>query len=745
MKPDVTWQEHLWRGLAAVMALLVPSLVAYTVYDQIRMPAFVLALDWQTGVIREVNRGSLADTAGFWPGDIVLTVDGAPLNELSMTRIENVPVEIERDGQRLTLELPVVPIVTLNLFPLVSSAIVALAYWGSSVLLLVRRSQQKQIRLIFLAAQTLAITLLLPIAYNYPRFMPQWALDLSVACLFLSAPLILHHCVTFPIELGAPRQRRWVLSLLYALALLNVIAWFGVPGLGTRPGAISTALVIAAALVAAIYVYVRRASSDDRRRLRLILFSTLLAGGPPLLFYLAPAILNYPYHIPLWMIGFFTLVIPPTYLYAILQHNLFGIDHLLNRALVHALLSLSILLLYLGPFVLIYRFRPNDMLAQMMVAAGLTLLVGLSFDWTRTRVQRWVDLFFYGGWYDYPHVVETISDALAHCIKREQLTRALTHQTPAMMQLNSGQLYISQASIVPPPAASLQQMQFPLTFQGQIHGVWIAGPRRDGQDLSDADRRILKTLARQAETALGNVLLVEALRRQLEEIRASREILALAQRQLLRSREAERARLARELHDGPLQNLIGLNMQLGLLLASDKVDTPVTDELEDMRAKVQYLLADLRQVCAELRPPMLDTLGLGAALRALSEDWSVQHNIPIRLDLPADAALRVLPGEAAVNIYRVAQEALTNVARHAQAHTVNLSLHWDATHLTLTIQDDGQGFVLPDVFSDLAVQGHFGLVGIQERVNLIGGQLAIESSPHRGATVRITWQTTNEE
>jgi signal transduction histidine kinase len=242
---------------------------------------------------------------------------------------------------------------------------------------------------------------------------------------------------------------------------------------------------------------------------------------------------------------------------------LFDIDRILNRTLVYAILSLVILLLYLGPFLLLWRFSPNDWLAQLFMIVGLTLLIGWSFDWTRARIQRGVDRFFYGGWYDYPGVVETISDALARCIERAQLNDVLTRRVPELMQLREGQLVNwSTHQLVNPRDAELE---FPLAFQGEPRALWRVHAHRNGEDFTDADRRILATIAHQAETALANVLLVETLRAQLDEIRASRETLAQAQHQLLRSREEERARLARELHDGPLQDLVGLNMQLGLL------------------------------------------------------------------------------------------------------------------------------------------------------------------------------------
>jgi signal transduction histidine kinase len=451
---------------------------------------------------------------------------------------------------------------------------------------------------------------------------------------------------------------------------------------------------------------------------------------------------------PDWMVGPLIIISPLGYLLAIARDNLFGIDRVLNRALVYAILSLGILALYLGPFLLLYRFLPQDVLAQVFTVAALTLGVGLGFDWTRARVQRLVDRFFYGGWYDYPGVVETISDALARCIERAQLMDVLTRRVPALMQLHEGALQIEEQPAPQLPCSPAPCLEFSLTFQEQPHAVWLVAAHRNGEDFTAADRRILATLARQAETALGNVLLVETLRAQLDEIRASRETLAQTQRQLLRSREDERARLARDLHDGPIQDLVGLNMQLGLLLASldnfQNCPTPV-ESLAGMRAEVRELLGELRRVCTELRPPMLDTMGLGAALRVLAEDWSAQNNIALQLDLPPDARLRALPSEVAVNLYRVAQEVLSNVVRHAHARSAALQLALDDSRVALTIRDDGCGFVAPATLHELVAHGHFGLVGMSERVALIGGELQIESAPGKGTTIQVVWQMTNDK
>jgi len=449
------------------------------------------------------------------------------------------------------------------------------------------------------------------------------------------------------------------------------------------------------------------------------------------------------YRFPTWFLAALLVFNPLCYAYAITRQDVFGVDRLLNRTLVYMILSLGIFSLYLGPLLLLYQFLPKNILLQMMVVSGLTLFVGWTFDWGRTRTQRFVDRLFFGGWYDYPGVVETISDALASSIERVQITEVLTRQIPQMMQLNSANLWIGEPNATYPQTPP-QQERFRFRFQSQVPAQWTVSVHKDGSDLTENDQRILSTLARQAEIALNNILLIETLRQQLNEIQESREILSQTQRQLLRSREDERARLARELHDNPIQSLVGMNIQLGLLLNSEHIQEPLRDTLEEMRSEVRALTSELRQVCAELRPPILDALGLGAALRAHAEDWSCETGVETHLDIHADAVFRELSGEVALNLYRVAQEALVNVTRHARASKVTITLHWQGSQLNMKIQDDGCGFTLPDTLSGLPAKDHFGMVGMRERTQLIGGNWSLESAPGEGTRVQVIWENNNQ-
>ena len=727
----MTAREHLARLSLLALTLAVLAVIGLVIVAQWRAVTLDCELDPQTGIIRAVPQDSLCNFAGAQPDDVVLRVDGVPFAEWKNPDAENHLFEIRRADDTLVLEMPFTPYALVNLPALLSALLVTLTYWGVGAFALGRRPRQFQVRLFFLLLQSAALGLVFFLAYPQSTYRPAWMEIASVLGLHFAGALVLHYYLTFPVMLGAPRQRRAILGLVYGLMLVSLAVRLGLGEWGVRVSFLYNTAEIVAALLVQLYAYARRATPDGRRRLRLVIFGNLATAIPPLFFYLIPAILGSTERMPGWLVGLWLIIAPLCYFAAMARHNVFGIDRLLNRTIVYAILSFGILLLYLGPFLLVYRFAPNDWLAQVWLAAGLTLLVGLSFEWTRARVQRGVDRFFYGGWYDYPGVVETISGALAHCIERAQWVEVLTRRVPALMLLREGKVSAGET----PPVAG--ELAVPLTFQNTIRATWVVGARRDGEEFGAEDHRILTTLARQAETALGNILLVETLREQLAEIRASRETLTQAQHQLLRSREDERARLARDLHDGPIQDLVGLNMQLGLLLADLPNHPDQAGTLQAMRGEVRALLGELRQVCVDLRPPMLDTLGLGAALRAHAEEWSAQTGVAVDLASPPDATLRALPSEVAVNLYRVAQEVLANIARHAHARHVAIRLARDETRLTVTIRDDGCGFDVPANFDELATQGHFGLVGLRERVMLIGGVCVVESAPNAGTTVQI--------
>lgn len=199
--------------------------------------------------------------------------------------------------------------------------------------------------------------------------------------------------------------------------------------------------------------------------------------------------------------------------------------------------------------------------------------------------------------------------------------------------------------------------------------------------------------------------------------------------------EEERRRLARDLHDETVQSLIALNQQIQLaqLAAADGTTALPLDKMQQM---VTQIVADLRRLTHDLRPSYLEELGLVPALNMLARDMSKTLIIPITFHLSGTE--RRLTTIAELALYRIAQEGMRNIARHAQATAATVTLAFTEGVVQLIVQDNGQGFVVPENPTTRVANGHFGLLGIQERAELIGAQMQLHSLPGDGATLTIT-------
>jgi signal transduction histidine kinase len=178
------------------------------------------------------------------------------------------------------------------------------------------------------------------------------------------------------------------------------------------------------------------------------------------------------------------------------------------------------------------------------------------------------------------------------------------------------------------------------------------------------------------------------------------------------AQEEERRRLARDLHDDTIQALIALNQRIQLAQLSTSGE-PAARQLAEMQQMAEQTIGDLRRLTRDLRPIYLEDLGLVTALDMLARDTSQTLNIQV--DFRVSGRERRLSPEIELALYRIGQEGLSNVARHAQASCAQIQLDFSADTTTLSIQDDGRGFTLPESPAEMTGSGHFGLLGIQER------------------------------
>ena len=212
-------------------------------------------------------------------------------------------------------------------------------------------------------------------------------------------------------------------------------------------------------------------------------------------------------------------------------------------------------------------------------------------------------------------------------------------------------------------------------------------------------------------------------------------------RQLLMAQEEERKKISRELHDEIAQTLTGINVQLATL------KTEATTNIKGLRKKiartqrmVEKSVDIVHRFARELRPTVLDDLGLIPALHSFVK--SLAKRTGIHIHLTVFAAVEKLAGDKRTVLYRVAQEALTNVARHAQASLVDVSIEKLPHSICMKIKDDGKSFQV-DRMLNARKNKRLGLLGMRERVEMVGGSFRVESAPGKGTTIRAQIPFTN--
>jgi signal transduction histidine kinase len=252
----------------------------------------------------------------------------------------------------------------------------------------------------------------------------------------------------------------------------------------------------------------------------------------------------------------------------------------------------------------------------------------------------------------------------------------------------------------------------PLLVRGRAIGV-LAAHDKLGADVrfTDTDLRLAETFAARAALAVD----------------LSERIARDSLRRVVEGQELERRRLARELHDETGQALTSI--LLGLKALEERSKDPASRAAtEELRELVVSTLQDVRRLAVELRPSALDDFGLVAALERLAESFAEQTGISV--DFQTALADERLPEEVETALYRIVQESLTNVVKHAQARRVSILLARKDGAVKAVVEDDGQGFDPAEQTDD-----GYGLMGMRERLALLGGRLEVESGHDGGTTI----------
>jgi signal transduction histidine kinase len=574
-------------------------------------------------------------------------------------------------------------------------------------------------------------------------------LALKLQALLLATPSVAMFLL-FPNGQFVPRWSRWVLILtipwnatLFFLPAFDVNTIASLPPLQIALLSLWFSSFLGLGLYSQIYRYRRVSTAVERQQTKWVVFGfglwfvyMLISTVPYVTIGSLPADAPVPWWVPASEMGWFLSlnIVPVTLAIAVTRYRLWEINLFVNRALVYGALSVCIVAIYVlmvGAVGTLLQAQESSAIAFM--ATGL---VAVLFNPLRERLQRWVNRFLYGQRDEPFEVMAHLGQRLEATLAPEMIypviveTVAQTLKLPyAALAVREEDRFVTVESFGKPGG---ELIAYPLTYQSEIVGELLVEQRAEHEAFSEADERLLQSIAAQAGTAVHALQLTADLQR--------------SRQRLVAAREEERRRLRRDLHDGLGPRLAAQMLKIGTsrsLLERDPVSAgQLLTELEN---DTEETLAEIRRFVYDLRPPALDQLGLVGAIEAFVSNIDGQTAVEVQhssredgpiITIDGPEKLDALPAAIEVAAYRIALEGLTNVWRHAQARRCRLSLAIDngsgsrGKQLQLEIVDDGVGMPAQS-------RAGVGLTSMKERAEEIGGMLRIEPAPGGGTRLAV--------
>ncbi len=701
--------------------------------------------------------------------DVVLAVDGRSIELLTRALADfsqpapqwafgqTVVYTIRRDGEQLDVPIQ------LRTYPLGA----ALAReWGAVVAAIVlqltmgfvffKRPNEPIVRAMFLSSAAMVSSSTWSIGLTLADIAGRAGYWLSIVSstgvyilLWVGA---LHAILLFPMPWPPLARQRWIVPALYAAPYLafavvtllvpdpNPLIWQA--KVGRTIGYLQAGYGLAA-IAAAVRSF--RAARDpvSRAQVRWVVTGFVFTFSCAFAFGILPElILGYP--LLSWSLLALTgLFFPIAFAVGILRYRLFDIDVILNRALVYGVLTTVVVALYVvvvGGLSALLETR-----VSFVISLLVTALAAVIFQPLRERLQRAVNRLMYGE-RDEPYLV------LTHLGQRLETTLAPDSILPTIVETVAQTLKLPYAAIsfgdadsqniaaayglppASPPSPALRAtpplspdgvrrergegpevggevLTLPLKYQHDLIGHLHVARRSPDEPFTLAEQHLLNDIARQIGVAAHNVRLTADLQK-------SRE-------RLVTTREEERRRIRRDLHDGLGPALASHSYQLDALLdLIDQNPDAAKKLIANLKAQTRTTLADIRRLVYELRPPALDELGLVAALQA---QWVAQDGLQVSIESPP-GGLPPLSAAVEVAAYRIAMEAVTNAARHANAQNCRVRFTAKESELTLEVADDGIGI-------QNGARAGVGLTSMKERAAELGGRCVIESVENSGTRV----------
>jgi signal transduction histidine kinase len=493
----------------------------------------------------------------------------------------------------------------------------------------------------------------------------------------------------------------------------------------------SVALVVLVAAAASLLVRMRRSRGDQRQQLKWIAYAVIVSAcviaaltGASIF---SPA-LNTANDVSAALgLG---VAVPVAAGIAIFKHRLYDIDIVISRTLVYGALAAFITIVYVGIVVGIGSLIGSGGKPNLGLSIFATAVVAVGFQPVRVRLEKVANRLVYGKRATPYEVLSEFSERVAETYAGEEvlhrMARVLADGTGAehaavwlraVDRLHAAAIWpettdgMSSLTVMGQllPVIPDADRAVAVRHQGELLGA-LSVSKRKGESLTPIEEKLLDDLANQAGLVLKNVGLTADLQRRLEELRASRQRLVAAQ-------DHERRRLERNLHDGAQQNLVAIKVKLGLAeMMTAKDPQQARDLIAGLKADTDQALETLRDLARGIYPPLLADQGLAAALQAQAR----KATVPVTIE--GDGVGRY-PQEVEAAVYFCVLEALQNVQKYAGASSAVVKLSEFEGHLQFEVNDDGRGF------DGTRVVHGAGLTNMDDRLDALGGKLAITSEP----------------
>lgn len=766
-------------GYLYILSVATFALLIWGTILSIRQPYTGVFWEYSTGIVYQVD-DSHPSAYQVHKGDQVISGEGYPANQvyrLISGRVgETITLVINRDGHRLLvdmkLEAPDVNLLVSRLIPI----LIALAFSLAGGIVYAFSKVSNQNIQFFLFCQTLSITLG---AGAISSFSEEWIKLLFQLGLVWSGFFAIHLHTIFPTGISF-RYKKPLLILVSGVAGLLTglifLSWFT-----ARSVAIACLIYLGISFLIVLFLwsqsFFKAGSAGERKQAGILAFSWIIGLSPLVIFSIIPNILMgvtlFPYEISMASL----ILLPVGYGYAIKRYKI-GIDQKMHRGSTYALVMLVMAGIFAISYSLEQRVIGDHLKYHPIWELSTTLVLVASTRLIYNNLTVFTEKLLYGSWYDYRSVVQGVSSSLkTQGFEPISIAKSICHSVGKSMQLEYAAIILYDGSFISYEsgkevqserqpevivellckaapgstveisknartvlAQSMEQhgiqmdigenIQFiiPLLGSRDTLGVFILGNKIGRGEVNKRDREILESVLQQARIGIENARLIDELQKHTETIERMHH-------RVVQVREGERKRVSRDLHDLIIQSLVGLSFQVKQMHGKGSYLADI--DWAEAQNEISRIVDEARTICNALRPASLEVVGLISTIEARIAELEEHAPFLIRLDT-VGSEKPDLPEDVVVTLYRFFNESMINIQKHAQADHVNIFLEFKPYEIRMSIEDNGQGFTLPENLEDLTVNKHFGLVGQQELLAMVNGSLCITSQPGEGCCVTAT-------